>query len=545
MGHALGKLLKLFGKQWWGLSGTAAMERNVADASLGDRGGCSARGWLNGPPPGLIKLHTAKPAIAYDGGFPYLHDAVLFYEAPKTEEGKPGRPNKKEATLKSNQPSILQYFKLAQKPSSSSGLGIIHRIIVPLVLYMYRQITVFSAGGTRCSVNITPMTFASLDPSAVIDELPSLVYSESMDIEALGDLTEQQTLCPKPRRGRQPSSIYYERKKNERVALKTQLAQLLEILEREKTRQLRARDLNVTGSPRNPVWKRLARQHLNDRLVAEVRQKWLKAAVTAKNALLDDLIALAYQYIRTSVVLAQQQGPYVDSVLQPSDELVYAMYIHELGSSYQQTDHVFAQCGMGFKEENVEFRRSMITDGGTEFVELSWRNVFPFTFERACKTMWMVARVLNRQEARENYQTEDPDNTISVKLRATRQLPNGSCDALVHRFVYRRFVEENRVVQMWKSSIIGDGRFRGMQLDETGWWTIQPSASGTATTVTQACVHHIPLHRCSARETPPLLAEQFEQFAQSMAHENSLESIRVINSLLLDDALDGINIKDI
>ncbi|EEY61847.1 uncharacterized protein PITG_13797 [Phytophthora infestans T30-4] len=38
--------------------------------------------------------------------------------APSNEKRKPGRPEKKKKTLKSKQPSILQFFNLAQRPSS-------------------------------------------------------------------------------------------------------------------------------------------------------------------------------------------------------------------------------------------------------------------------------------------------------------------------------------------------------------------------------------------------------------------------------------------
>ncbi|EEY67291.1 uncharacterized protein PITG_04284 [Phytophthora infestans T30-4] len=38
--------------------------------------------------------------------------------APSNEKRKPGRPKKKQNTLKSKQPSILQFFDMAQRPSS-------------------------------------------------------------------------------------------------------------------------------------------------------------------------------------------------------------------------------------------------------------------------------------------------------------------------------------------------------------------------------------------------------------------------------------------
>jgi hypothetical protein len=43
--------------------------------------------------------------------------AVAAEPSPRLRKGKPGRPKKAKAPLKANQPSILQFFNFAEKPS--------------------------------------------------------------------------------------------------------------------------------------------------------------------------------------------------------------------------------------------------------------------------------------------------------------------------------------------------------------------------------------------------------------------------------------------
>lgn len=185
----------------------------------------------------------------------------------------------------------------------------------------------------------------------------------------------------------------------------------------------------------------------------------------------------------------------------------------------------------------------MTTDQGTAFMEFGWRRHFPFSFDRTRDSMWLLARLVNRHEQRETYdEVEDPDNTIAVKLRVTSAESEGERASVVQRFVHRRFIRNDGMVFVWRASIIGDGAFRGMQMDETGWGMVLPSASGEGT-FSQICFRQVPLHLNSAQAPPASLADQFENFVLAMSRENMQEVEDVAENMLLDDALKGLHWK--
>lgn len=276
-------------------------------------------------------------------------------------------------------------------------------------------------------------------------------------------------------------------------------------------------------------------------MAAEAHREWLQTAVTGKAALIDDLIALAHQHIRTtSVLTVQSQGLYEGIFLQPTDEQLYAMYIHELDCVYAQTNAVFDSSGMDLTETASFQRATLATNGEVVSMQCWWKQFFPFDFDQTCDTMWMLSHLINRQEARETHdEVKDQQNTIATKFRVTRQLPGGGSEALLHRFVHRRFVEKNRMVSVWRSSIMGDGGYRGMQMNETGWCVYWPLREGT---FGQVCVRQIPLHIRSAQEVSQPTARRFDDFVQTMVRENCEQTSAMANTLLLDNALNGIRL---
>ncbi|KAK1929560.1 hypothetical protein P3T76_014958 [Phytophthora citrophthora] len=113
--------------------------------------------------------------------------------------------------------------------------------------------------------------------------------------------------------------------------------------------------------------KALINRQLKRRLVPEATQLWLKTAIAGKSTLISDLIALIELQLRTaSWITVQSSGLYDNVFLQPTDELLYAMYSHELDQVYAQTDTVFSYCGMDLKEETSSFQHTaLMTNGDT------------------------------------------------------------------------------------------------------------------------------------------------------------------------------------
>ncbi|OWY91943.1 hypothetical protein PHMEG_00039245 [Phytophthora megakarya] len=237
----------------------------------------------------------------------------------------------------------------------------------------------------------------------------------------------------------------------------------------------------------------------------------------------------------------QSQGLYDAVILQPTDELLYAIYTYELDEIYAQTNAVFQSCGMNPAEETTSFHRSTVTTkNAIVSMQYGWKQFFPFNFKPTSDCMWLLAHLLNRQDVRKVYgDVKDPQNTLAIKFRVTRGVAEGECEALQHRFVLRRFVEKDREVYVWKASIVGDGEYRGMQMEQTGWCVLRPLREGT---FGEVCVRQVPLHLRSAEEICQPTATRFHDFVQDMVRENSEVATAMAKNLLLEDALNGIHL---
>ncbi|KAJ8523915.1 hypothetical protein ON010_g17203 [Phytophthora cinnamomi] len=164
-----------------------------------------------------------------------------------------------------------------------------------------------------------------------------------------------------------------------------------------------------------------------------------------------------------------------------------------------------------------------------------------YSFEETWQSTWMFSNHIHRQCDREEFvEFEDPETTHAAKFRVTCRLPNGKYASLKQRIITRRFMEDDRVVIVWKSFIAGDGSLRGIQTDETGWGIIRPSLTGQGTMM-QVCVKHVPLHLngcCPASE--PVMSK-YNNVLENVAKESDREITSGAESLLLEDALTGIH----
>ncbi|OWZ07219.1 hypothetical protein PHMEG_00020419 [Phytophthora megakarya] len=133
----------------------------------------------------------------------------------------------------------------------------------------------------------------------------------------------------------------------------------------------------------------------------------------------------------------------------------------------------------------------------------------------------MLSHILNRQDEREAFSdVADSQNTLAIKFRVTRCVDENENEALYQRFVLRRFVDKDREITVWKASIVGDGEYRGMQMDQIGWSVLRPLREGT---LAEVCVRQVPLHLRSAEEVSQPTAKRFHDFVQDMVRENSEE----------------------
>jgi hypothetical protein len=106
--------------------------------------------------------------------------------------------------------------------------------------------------------------------------------------------------------------------------------------------------------------------------------------------------------------------------------------------------------------------------------------------------------------------------------------------------VVRRFQEIHRVVVVWKVFTEGEGLFRGMHSDETGWCIARPSTVATATgTVLDMCFRHVPMHFSSSAACAPVVNE-FTDMVVTTGEEESQTVLKALEKMLLDETLAGV-----
>ncbi|KAF4027992.1 hypothetical protein GN244_ATG20353 [Phytophthora infestans] len=134
----------------------------------------------------------------------------------------------------------------------------------------------------------------------------------------------------------------------------------------------------------------------------------------------------------------------------------------------------------------------------------------------------------HHQRDRKDYDgVEDSDSTVALKYRVIRTLASGTTVSVVQRLVGRRFIEQNRVVGIWKTYTEGEGAFRGMHSTQTGWSCLRPMPDGSGT-VGEVCVRQNPV----LFNASPSAAREFYRFLQASLDEDKHETLTVIHKSL-------------
>ncbi|OWZ03473.1 hypothetical protein PHMEG_00024790 [Phytophthora megakarya] len=225
----------------------------------------------------------------------------------------------------------------------------------------------------------------------------------------------------------------------------------------------------------NPSWKVMAQAHLTARLSAEAMQRNLMAAI-------------------------------VEAV----DAEIFTNFIQELDTVYSQTDETLLTWGMNSTEENWNTPLKMWSeDARTGNFHFRGKFTLPYDFQHICEYRWKAAHLIHRQKNRELYEhVIDQQNTVALKFRVSTRLTSGQTANVLHRIVFRRYEEDNRMVLVWRLFTEGEGAFNGMHCDETGWGVATPAmnSSKVGTTI-RTCVRNVPLHLGSKGQQQPIVAQ--------------------------------------
>ncbi|KAG6618320.1 uncharacterized protein IUM83_01334 [Phytophthora cinnamomi] len=305
-------------------------------------------------------------------------------------------------------------------------------------------------------------------------------------------------------------SIYRQRQKAEKEALRREIDELSAKLDKL---QDSADDVNLSPSTdlalSSCLWKAIASRQKEHREVAETEHLHLRAAISSRAALIDDLCGVLKKRVHDGAIT---DGVLADAPrhkrmrLEPTDSALFEAFVQELHTVYLQTDEVLSACGL---ETSAAPSMTKQKDGSTDYYQHTDRQILPFKFKQVCHSMWHLAQLKHRQEDRQIYQgVEDPENTIALKFRITSRRM-GEKVSLLQRVVVRRFQEINRVVLVWKMFTEGEGLFRGMHSDETG---------------------------CNSTSCTPLVNE-FTNMVVSTGEEENQTVLKALEEMLLDDTL--------
>ncbi|CAI5709922.1 unnamed protein product [Peronospora destructor] len=332
-------------------------------------------------------------------------------------------------------------------------------------------------------------------------------------------------------------SEYRKRQKEEKESLRKEIDKLSAKLDKlQDSTDAGGTSPSTDAALSKLLWKAIASQQKDHLYTAEKEQQQLRAAISSRATLIEDMCGLLKKRLYDGSVANDEFGdtPRLKKrmLLKPTDLALFDTFIQRLDTVYLQTDEVISACDSYVMKEFPVI--TTIKDKETEYYQEVNRQTLPFKYKQICHSLWHWAQLKHRQEDREIYEAvEDPDNIIAIKFRiSSRRM--GETVSLLQRFTARRFQEANRVVVVWKVFSEGEGLFRGMHSDETGWCVIRPSTdSSIRGTIMETCVRRVPMHFSSSITCTPVINE-FTDLVFAAGNEESKSVYQALEKIQLD-----------
>ncbi|KAG2909261.1 hypothetical protein PC116_g22490 [Phytophthora cactorum] len=366
----------------------------------------------------------------------------------------------------------------------------------------------------------------------------SVIYPTDSSTHSSSQVGHERLACQrKSRREKEVirKRIYHQKVKDERNTLRKTVEDLTLKLEELKQGK-QSTSLGFLDS----VWKDLAAEEREKLLKSEAEQRQLLAAAEAKACCIMELCkqvpASVAQSISSPTTVDSDVASPVLPTIPPFDYTMYRGHLRRVHESYALTDSVLDCEAMAEGVITSSKRRDI--DNEVEYFERRQKFSEPFSYAHTQRTMWKLWKLYHRQQNREDFgQVAGSDDISVVRYRVLQTLATGSTVSVLKRYVARRFVEENRTVIVCKTHTEGEGVFRGMHSDETGWIRIQPTADEDVTEVL-ACIRQVPVSFGISTSTE-VQVDEFHQILQSSIHEDMIEVTSALEKLLLEDTLAG------
>ncbi|KAG7384951.1 hypothetical protein PHYPSEUDO_002097 [Phytophthora pseudosyringae] len=227
-----------------------------------------------------------------------------------------------------------------------------------------------------------------------------------------------------------------------------------------------------------------------------------------------------------------QQAEALPASVQAEHPLLFQLYIRELDAVSKQTNDIFRAFAMDSSPQSSMIKTTREKQGDTEFFQSYGKQLMPFEYRQTCHFLWQLVALAHRQEGRQLHrQVEDPANTVAITFRYCDQDQTAS---VTEHYVIRRYTASYRTVLVWRALHEGEGVFRGMHSDETGWCVIH-AATLDACTVVETCTRVVPMPLGSAASHVSKV-DQFTSTVLKSAEEDILQISMKLDKVLLEEA---------
>ncbi|ETL34873.1 hypothetical protein L916_12946 [Phytophthora nicotianae] len=277
------------------------------------------------------------------------------------------------------------------------------------------------------------------------------------------------------------------------------------------------------------IWKDLASRLRVERDDAEAQQQQLRSTMLNQAMYIDTLLKIMDEQSSNSTWFVDNNEP-PESFNRP---------IQELEARFLQTDAVFQAASSSLSRDISRATDQGGTDGGVHFFYPQLRLVLPSPLHETSNTLWQLGQCLfsDKPDYVEYYSIKDPEHTFIATFVDTNVLETGDILRSSQLYIARRFVQDNRIVIIWRLIIKGNDSFQGIKSDETGWCRFLPSedAMEPGTTI-EVCIHRVPVH-----STAPVSCELDVSLFFSLVHETSQDIltkvVSTMENVLLQKAL--------
>ncbi|KAE9315456.1 hypothetical protein PF008_g19243 [Phytophthora fragariae] len=330
---------------------------------------------------------------------------------------------------------------------------------------------------------------------------------------------------------------YHRRLKSERETLRKMVEELSRQLQ-ELQRVNISTKLGSTGILADSTWRDVAVHQRHQRVLAEAEQRRLFTAAKMQASyikkLCDELPNGFAQLIPPGIAWSGSPHP----TRPPVDESMYQALVERVDACYTQIDDVlgeFNRDGVTSSVHQNEF------DGEVPYFQHLNQFTEPYDYEHTHPTMWKLAKLLHRQRDRRDVRgVGDLNDTVVIRFRLVHALTSGAGVSMVQRYVHRRFREDKRTILVWKTLSEGEGVFRGVHAEVTGWVCLQPSVEEGSTLV-RVCVRQAPA-TFQAPDRRDSDDGEFHRVLQNSVSEDMQAISGALDKMLLDDTLEGIDI---